>query len=710
MTTPTTVSVRLQLRGDTAANWTSVNPTLLANELGRETDTGKIKIGDGSTAWTSLAYQAWATLPLAVASGGTGQTTYTNGQLLIGNTTGNTLTKATLTAGSGIAVTNGTGSITVAASEIADSNISATAEIAVSKLADGTARQLLQTDAAGTGVEWTSNVDIPGTLDVTSTATFDSIASFPLGTAGAPTITFTGDTNTGIYSPGADQVAISTNGSNRLQIDSSGNVGIGAAPVVTFAGQTHLTVNHSAGGTSVAGYNLAVNGTRYASFISYPSNSEALRITAESATLPITFHTNSSERMRLDSSGRLGLGTGSPGGTLDVGAVSGAVASGDLIVTTGSTTASVTVGRLSGTGSDNTTFNVRSRVGNSVFYVDTGGGRVGIGDNAPGSTLTVKGATGVTPLQISGPSSEFCRVDGSGRLLVGTSSSTTDDTLVLQGNSTGATGSAQLWLKRNATLSSGTGIADINFGKGANTGAKIGVFADANWSDGSSHPSRLVFSTTADGASSPTERMRIGQNGVIKASNTGSYRTTDTRHEFSNSASALPALESYASATDYTSNVLQVSAARNTSNGSYNFIQCSRIGISDALRVLDSGNVQNVNNSYGAISDVKLKENIVDAASQWQDLKTLRVRKYNFKEETGNATHAQIGLIAQEAELVSPGLVSETVDRDEEGNDLGTVTKSVNYSVLYMKAVKALQEAMERIETLEAKVAALEAS
>ncbi len=52
---------------------------------------------------------------LAVTSGGTGQTTYTDGQLLIGNSTGNTLTKATLTAGSGITVTNGTGSITIAA-------------------------------------------------------------------------------------------------------------------------------------------------------------------------------------------------------------------------------------------------------------------------------------------------------------------------------------------------------------------------------------------------------------------------------------------------------------------------------------------------------------------------------------------------------------------------------------------------------------------
>lgn len=52
---------------------------------------------------------------LAVANGGTGQTSYTDGQLLIGNSTGNTLTKATLTAGSGVSITNGGGSITIAA-------------------------------------------------------------------------------------------------------------------------------------------------------------------------------------------------------------------------------------------------------------------------------------------------------------------------------------------------------------------------------------------------------------------------------------------------------------------------------------------------------------------------------------------------------------------------------------------------------------------
>lgn len=65
---------------------------------------------------------------------------------------------------------------------LVDADISASAEIAVSKLADGAARQLLQTDAAGTGVEWTSNVDIPGTLDVTGTATFDGTVNISDGT------------------------------------------------------------------------------------------------------------------------------------------------------------------------------------------------------------------------------------------------------------------------------------------------------------------------------------------------------------------------------------------------------------------------------------------------------------------------------------------------------------------------------------------------
>ena len=141
-----------------------------------------------------------------------------------------------------------------------------------------------------------------------------------------------------------------------------------------------------------------------------------------------------------------------------------------------------------------------------------------------------------------------------------------------------------------------------------------------------------------------------------------------------------------------------------------------------AFRVYTNGNVSNTNNSYGSISDQNLKENIVDATSQWDDIKALQVRKYNFRENTGHQTHTQLGLIAQEVETVSPGLVETTDVRegetvlDADGNQLESI-KSINYSVLYMKAVKALQEAQTRIEALEsqhadllARVTALEAA
>jgi len=116
--TATTIRVQMAQRSDTAANWTAANPILLSGELGHESDTDKLKIGDGTSNWNALTYLpidgTWTGSTIAVAYGGTGQTTYTDGQLLIGNSTGNTLAKATLTAGTGISITNGSGSITLA--------------------------------------------------------------------------------------------------------------------------------------------------------------------------------------------------------------------------------------------------------------------------------------------------------------------------------------------------------------------------------------------------------------------------------------------------------------------------------------------------------------------------------------------------------------------------------------------------------------------
>jgi len=129
--------------------------------------------------------------------------------------------------------------------------------------------------------------------------------------------------------------------------------------------------------------------------------------------------------------------------------------------------------------------------------------------------------------------------------------------------------------------------------------------------------------------------------------------------------------------------------------------------------VMSDGDVQNHDNSYGAISDQKLKQQIVDASSQWDDIKALTIRKYKFNsdvEDYGDSNELwRLGVVAQEVEAAGMnGLVKDNPDKGPENPDATTTTKSVKYSILYMKAVKALQEAMTRIEALETKVATLE--
>jgi len=304
-------------------------------------------------------------------------------------------------------------------------------------------------------------------------------------------------------------------------------------------------------------------------------------------------------------------------------------------------------------------------------------------------------------------SGEDMRLDSSGRLLVGASSTSgVDATLQVVGDTAAqfhrginaASGaSIAISKSRNTVYGSNTIVQDDDLiGTVAfraddgtdyhTTAAFIGCHVDGT-PGANDMPGRLVFATTADGANSSTERLIISSSGV------------------SNFFGATGVVYAKSATSAGTAERLFIGYHSATSAAS---------GGTIAFNVFTNGNVTNTNNSYGAISDAKLKENIVDASAQWDDIKNLRVRNYNF---IGGQTHTQIGVVAQEVETVSPGLVSESPDRDEEGNDLGTTTKSVNYSVLYMKAVKALQEAMERIETLEAsntdllaRVAALEAN
>ena len=127
-------------------------------------------------------------------------------------------------------------------------------------------------------------------------------------------------------------------------------------------------------------------------------------------------------------------------------------------------------------------------------------------------------------------------------------------------------------------------------------------------------------------------------------------------------------------------------------------------GNAGGFRLLGNGNAENTNNSYGAISDVKLKENIVDATPKLADLMQVKVRNYNL---IGDTTK-QIGVVAQELETVFPSMIDVTLDKEAEGNDLGTTTKSVKYSVFVPMLIKAMQEQQALITQLTARITALE--
>lgn len=120
------------------------------------------------------------------------------------------------------------------------------------------------------------------------------------------------------------------------------------------------------------------------------------------------------------------------------------------------------------------------------------------------------------------------------------------------------------------------------------------------------------------------------------------------------------------------------------------------------------GDTFNTNNNYGGISDERYKQDIVDAQSQWNDIKSIEIKNYRLKnmvEQMGDDAPVHLGVIAQQLEGAGMGgLVSTSFDEES-----GLERKAVKYSVLYMKAIGALQEAMNKIEDLETRLAALEA-
>jgi hypothetical protein len=521
-------------------------------------------------------------------------------------------------------------------------------------------------------------------LNGTSNFNVDSTgrASVPLGTAALPSIYPGTDTNTGLYSPGPDQLAISTNGTGRLFVAADGKVGVGdsspeAALVIGSLGYS-VTDRASAlrlldaGGTNgnnygfgfdntVGGfYRTAGNGGFHAWLT---ANTERLRITTAGrvgigTTTPadklhvdggalriqngtdvsyailagrstdgrseLAFRNNAassdlarivgqtsalsidvagSERARIDSSGRLGLGTSSPsyrfhlarGDAAGDYAYMGASSDGGqrgLIFS--SADAGAFLGAIHQIRASSGSGELRFGTGTSDRLTIDSSGRVGIGTTTPGENLSVWGA-GSNPgvIGINGGSgqvsrlqfkrantnrfkiecdisdnllfysdvsgAERARIDSSGRLLVGTSTSTNNSILetninaVTKGDGTlggitltgynGTTSptsrSSVLCFQRSRGTTDGslTLVADGDrlgnvFFRGADgtsflDAASIQAFVDGT-PGANDMPGRLVFSTTADGASSPTERMRITSTGQVRLAGAGITFNGDT--------------------------------------------------------------------------------------------------------------------------------------------------------------------------------------
>ena len=421
----------------------------------------------------------------------------------------------------------------------------------------------------------------------TAGPTFTGAVKVAVGTAAAPSLAISGDPNTGLYSPGADQVALATAGTGRLFVAANGNVGIGAAPGsykldVQGGGQRILNQGTTSfleiGNGTVTSQTAFIDFTTDTTYTDYglrlirdgTGGANGVSQLAQRGTgelslrcleaAPITFYTTNTERFRIDTSGRVGIGTTSPGSTLTV--------NGTARVQNAASFAGINIQNNNDSSVVTTTSfldasNNLGTIDGHIFFehLTTGGSNAVIsttptGDRAAdrrvnrliisaAGTTTLNSATSTAPFiaQIAG--AEAVRIDSSGRLLVGTSSaiasfygttptrlyiSTTAGCQLVETVGVAHTFGSRidLYKTRGATSGSagivqaGDEFGSFSFGGsdgvGPIPGAAISAIVDGTPGT-NDMPGRLVFSTTADGAASPTERMRIKSNGIINFSN-----------------------------------------------------------------------------------------------------------------------------------------------------------------------------------------------
>jgi hypothetical protein len=298
-------------------------------------------------------------------------------------------------------------------------------------------------------------------------------------------------------------------------------------------------------------------------------------------------------------------------------------------------------------------------------------------------------------------------------------------------------------------VSSGDRLGNVSFngsdGTSFQASAFIGAYVDGTVSDvNDSVPGRLVFSTTADGASSPTERMRItsaGMVGIGTSTSTGSVTLQIQR------SSSIPANGSNSggicvrSGASTTTDVEIVTGTQADSGGEgYAYLSVNRpqdvnyspgyfpkhfrfaFGNSEVYRIDSSKRILiGTSSSQGSYnlqcfgtgvwgqgayvngSDESIKQNINDISSSLEVVKNLRPVTFEYKPEYSQDQTVQAGFVAQELQTAMAGqnYLEGIVQQ-------GTNHLNVAYQSIIPVLTKALQEAIAKIETLEAKVAALE--
>ena len=595
---------------------------------------------------------------------------------------------------------NGTGNLIIAADDFRVTNV-AVSENMIGADTDGVVT--LYHNGSSKLTTASGGIDVTGTVTADNEVTIGSASTDAAGVkfAVSGANRYIASSWDGIVSIGTGTTL--TGGTQYLTISSDGNCGINTtSPTekLTVNGALAITGALSDDRTSTGAMDFSSGVTRFVSYGASGTGGIFAFRTAEGGS-------SSSERMRIDSSGNVLVGATSSqgGGKIQIQDST----AGDSILRldyypsgTPAITSGDVLGKIYFSGVDN---GLNSGDANRVGAIIQGVADAnwawtsGVTDSAP-TALTFH----THPASDLGSSlaPERMRIDSSGN--VGINTDSPDNKLHVykgdSGHSWSFDGDDILIVENSDSLS-------LNIATPNSNSANI-LFSDAD----ARGQGRILYDHSGDymafmTAGISSERMRIDSAGDVKVGTSNDYSTkflsytTDT---------ADRVIQGEANST-YTGSILGLGCTRNTTDDSYNFIYAERRGYASTFIVRDNGDCENSNGTYGSISDERLKHSIVDATSQWDDIKALKIRNFKLKAD-GDDAKTQIGLIAQEVEEISPNLIKEVksdeyhvaIDSDFETEKV----KVMKYSILYTKAVKALQEAMDRIETLEVKVEALE--